>query len=328
MRAASYTGPVPTAPVAPDLALQVTAATRRLGDRRVLNHVDLAVARGSIVGLAGPNGAGKSSLLRAIGGRLKLDEGRVVIDGLESVAARRSGRLGVVPQDLALYVHLSVRENLGLWATLAGLPRAEVAQRVDEGLQWAGLTDRAAARLHTLSGGMKRRVNLVAGMLHRPALLLLDEPTVGVDADSRARLYEMLRDLRRGGTGILVVTHDLHEAAELCDDVAVLDAGRVLALGDIPTLVASQCGTQAEVVVITAPGARADAVLTSEGFVASADDEWSRPGDAAALDLAAVERRLSASGVPVIELRLRRPTLAGAVAAVLRQSQVRPEVRL
>ncbi len=310
-----------------DFALQVTAATRTLGGRKVLDHVDLAVARGSIVGVAGPNGAGKSSLLRAIGGRLRLDEGRVRIDGSDAAVARRTGRLGVVPQDLALYAHLSVRENLSLWATLAGLPRGQVAARVDEGLQWAGLTDRATARVHTLSGGMKRRVNLVAGTLHRPALLLLDEPTVGVDAESRDRVYDLLRDLKRGGLGVLIVTHDLHEAGGLCDEVALIDAGRVVAHGDVPSLVSSLCGTQAEVVVLTEPGARADTVLTREGFVATSDGEWSRPGDGVDLDLAAVARRLTESGVPVMEMRLRRPTLAGAVAAALRQARARPGVR-
>lgn len=318
---------MPSAPVATDLALQVTAVTRTLGGRQVLDHVDLAVARGSIVGVAGPNGAGKSSLLRAIGGRLRLDEGRLRIDGSDAAVARRTGRLGVVPQDLALYAHLSVRENLALWATLAGLPRGQVAARVDEGLEWAGLTDRATARVHTLSGGMKRRVNLVAGALHRPALLLLDEPTVGVDAESRGRIYDLLRDLKRGGLGVLIVTHDLHEAGALCDEVALIDAGRVLACGDVPTLVSSLCGTQAEVVVLTDPGAGANAVLTREGFVATSAGEWSRPGDGVDLDLTAVERRLTESGVPVMEMRLRRPTLAGAVAAALRQARARPGVR-
>lgn len=309
------------------LALQITAATRRLDGRLVLDQVDLAVARGSIVGIAGPNGAGKSSLLRAIGGRLRLDQGRVTIDGCDAAIARRTGRLGVAPQDLALYAHLSVRENLTLWATLAGLPRGQVTGRVEQGLQWAGLADRAAARVHTLSGGMKRRVNLVAGTLHHPALLLLDEPTVGVDAESRDRLYDLLRDLKRRGLGVLIVTHDLHEAASLCDDVVLLGAGRVLAHGDVPTLVSSLCGLQAELVVLTQPGARVDTVLTREGFVAVADGEWSRPGDGAVLDLAAVERRLAAAGVPVMEMRVRRPTLAGALAAALRQAPVREEAQ-
>jgi ABC-2 type transport system ATP-binding protein len=314
-----------SARVSSALALQVTAATRRLSGRLVLDHVDLAVARGSIVGVAGPNGAGKSSLLRAIGGRLRLDEGLVAIDGVAAATARRSGRLGVVPQDIALYPYLSVRENLALWVTLAGVHRGGVSDRVAEGLRWAGLTDRASARVDTLSGGMRRRVNLVAGVLHRPALLLLDEPTVGVDAESRARLYELLRDLRREGLGVLLVTHDLQEAADLCDEVALLDAGAVLAHGDVPALVASLCGKQSEIVVVTAPGAPAGAVMTREGFADAGAGLWSRPGGESAGEMAALERRLTAGGVPVVEIRLRRPSLAGALAAALARKRATHE---
>ncbi len=328
LRRARYTGQVPSLPDSRDLALQVTGATRRLAGRLVLDCIDLAVARGRIVGVAGPNGAGKSSLLRAIGGRLRLDDGVVAIDGRPAVEARRAGRLGVVPQDIALYAHLTVRENLTLWATLGGMPRGHVAARVTEGVHWAGLVDRASARIDTLSGGMRRRVNLVAGILHRPALLLLDEPTVGVDAESRGRLYELLRDLTHGGLGVLMVTHDLQEAADLCDEVALLDRGRVLAHGDVPALVASLCGTQAEIVVMTAPGGDADHVMTREGFVATADGEWSRAGDGSAGTLAALERRLAESGVPVLELRLRRPTLAGALAAALGAAHAAADARV
>ncbi len=310
-----------------DLAGQVTAATRRLGDRLVLDHVDLAVARGAILAVAGPNGAGKSSLLRAIGGRLRLDSGTVTIDGQDAAAARLAGRLGVVPQDLALHGYLTVRENLALWATLGGAARADVAARVDEGLRWAGLEDRAGARIDTLSGGMRRRVNLVAGVLHRPALLLLDEPTVGVDAASRARLYALLRDLARGGMGVLIVTHDLQEAAELCDDVVVLESGRVLAHGPVPALVAQWSGAAPEVVVVPVPGAPAADALAAEGFVDGGDGAWSRPGDGTAGELAAVEHRLGDAGVAVMELRLRRPTLAGAVAAVHRRARAGGDVR-
>ena len=323
---ARYTGPVPPSPDSRDLAVQISGASRRLDGRLVLDDIDLDVARGRIVGVAGPNGAGKSSLLRAVGGRLRLDHGAIAIDGRPGAEARRAGRLGVVPQDLALYPHLTVRENLTLWATMGGAARAGVAALVADGLEWAGLADRASARVATLSGGMRRRVNLVAGMLHRPALLLLDEPTVGVDAESRERLYALLRDLRASGLGVLLVTHDLQEAAALCDEVALLDRGRVLARGAVAALVATLCGAHAEVVVMTAPGARVDDTLAEEGFVAAAAGEWSRPGDGSAGALTALEQRLSARGVLITELRLRRPTLAGALAVALRDAREAPAV--
>jgi len=174
---------------------------------------------------------------------------------------------------------------------------------------------------------MRRRVNLVAGVLHRPALLLLDEPTVGVDDASRARLYALLRDLARGGMGVLIVTHDLQEASELCDDVVVLESGRVLAHGPVTALVAAWCGAASEVVVMPVPGAPVDAALAAEGFVDGGDGAWSRPGDGSPGELAAVERRLVDGRVAVLELRLRRPTLAGAVAAVQRRARAGGDAR-
>ena len=146
-----------------------------------------------------------------------------------------------------------------------------------------------------------------------------------LEAESRDRLYALLRDLRGQGLGVLLVTHDLQEAAALCDEVALLARGRVLARGDVPTLVATLCGSQTEVVVMTAPGARVGDALTGEGFVAAAAGEWSRRGDGSAGALAALERRLAECGVPVSELRLRRPTLAGALAVALRDAPATAE---
>lgn len=295
-----------------DLALEVTGASRRLQDRQVLRDVTLRVPRGSVVAIAGPNGAGKSSLLRAIGGRLSLDSGAIRIAGLDGAAARRAGRLGVVPQDLALNTHLSVRENLRLWSVLAGTPRGEAAARIATGLAWIGLADRARSRVDELSGGMRRRVNLLAGLLHRPALLLLDEPTVGVDRDSRERFYALLDDLRAQHVGVLLATHELDEAGAHCDTVVVLDQGVVVAAGSLAQLVPHDGG---EVVVVPASDAGA-AVLRAEGFAPAADGEWVRAA-LGAVDLADLDRRLAGGGVAVTEVRLRRPTLQGAVARAI-----------
>ncbi len=297
-----------------DPALEVAGASRRLGDRQVLGGVDLVVPRGALVAVAGPNGAGKSSLMRAIGGRLALDAGVIRISGVEAAAARRAGRLGVVPQDVALQPQLSVRENLRLWSTLAGTPRAEVARRIDTGLAWIGLADRARSRVETLSGGMRRRVNLLAGMLHQPALLLLDEPTVGVDADARERIYALLRELCARGMGVVLATHELEEAGQHCDTVVVLDAGRVVAAGARADLLAAHGGHDGEVVVVPA-SADASGGLRAEGFAPASDGEW--VSAAAAVDLATLERRLAGRGIAVAEIRLRRPTLTGVVARVI-----------
>jgi ABC-2 type transport system ATP-binding protein len=304
-----------TSPRTPDdPALEVAGVRRRLHDRQVLGGVDLVVPRGALVAVAGPNGAGKSSLMRVIGGRLALDAGSIRIAGDDAALARRAGRLGVVPQDVALQPHLTVRENLRLWGTLAGTPRQEVAARIEAGLAWTGLADRARSRVETLSGGMRRRVNLLAGMLHRPALLLLDEPTVGVDADARERIYTLLRELCAQGMGVLLATHELEEAGQHCDTVVVLDAGRVVAAGARADLLTAHGAHGGEVVVVPA-SADASGALRAEGFAPSSDGEW--VSAAGAVDLATLERRLADRGVEVAELRLRRPTLTGVVARVI-----------
>lgn len=297
-------------------ALEVRGAVRRLGTRDVLAGVSCDVGAGALVVLAGANGAGKSSLLRAIGGRLALDGGTLRIAGLDAAAARRAGRLGVVPQDLALDPHLSVRENLRLWGRLAGVPAAAIETRIVDGLARAGLADRAAARVETLSGGMRRRVNLLAGVLHAPALLLLDEPTVGLDRDSRRGVYALLDALRRDGTGVLLVTHDLDEAAAAADRVVVLHDGRVVADEAPDALIAAHCPPGGAIVVVPDEGADLSP-LSADGFTASLDGQWQRPEGTTPTDLRALDGRLRAAGVRVREIRWQPPSVAVAVAALV-----------
>ena len=312
-----------TVPATPSLALQVDGASRRLGDRLVLDRVDLGVPRGSIVGVAGPNGAGKTSLIHAIAGRLRLDAGTVRIDGLASPDARRQSRLGIVPQEIALYPQLTVRENLGILGRLSGLPSRGLGDRVTEGLAWAGLADRASSRVATLSGGMRRRVNLVAGTLHNPALVLLDEPTVGVDSEARGRLHALLDGLRRQGAGLLLASHDLEEVSALCDDVIVMSRGRIVARGSVAALVASAFGSGRELVVALDGGVSdaARATLEADGFVQVGELEWARAAGASLAALGEVEERFARGGLRLIEVRLREPSLRGAIAAILRDAE-------
>lgn len=299
-------------------ALAVSDVTCRLGTRLVLDGVQLTVQSGSITGLLGPNGAGKSSLLRAIAGRLPSASGTVRIDGLAPDAARRGARLGIVPQDIALFPHLSVRENLEVLGRLAGVPAPDLDARVREGLTWAGLADRAATLVPTLSGGMRRRVNLVAGTLHRPALLLLDEPTVGVDREARERLHDLLRSLRSAGMAMVLATHDLAEADELCDDVVVMARGRVVASGTVAEVVTRvlQGRRHWEVRLGTPVPDAATARLTAQGFREAEPGTWMADLARTAVAPDALAHELAALGATVREWRVVEPGLAAAVEAL------------
>jgi ABC-2 type transport system ATP-binding protein len=233
-----------TAPRGPELPLIVEAAVKRFDTVHALDGVGLSVRAGELVGLLGPNGAGKTTLIKAIAGRLALDGGTVSIFG----RARRRGdprpELGVVPQELAIYDLLTARENLEVFGALYGVSGPRLRERVTWALGWADLADRADEPVKRFSGGMKRRLNIACGMLHAPALLLLDEPTVGVDPQSRERIYEMLGSLRATGVSIVLTTHQLEEAERRCDRVVIIDHGRIVADGTVPELVQRALGTR------------------------------------------------------------------------------------
>jgi ABC-2 type transport system ATP-binding protein len=207
-----------------------------------LAALDLDVGAGELVGLLGPNGAGKTTTISMIAGVVTPSRGTVRIDGhdlaRDAFAARRA--LGLVPQDVALYEELTPRANLRFFGSLYGLAGAALASRIDWALEIAGLTDRAGARVSTFSGGMKRRLNLVAGLLHRPRLVILDEPTVGVDPQSRNFIFQAIRALvAEHGTTVLYTSHQMDEVEALCRRVAILDHGELIAVGDLADLVAA-----------------------------------------------------------------------------------------
>jgi ABC-2 type transport system ATP-binding protein len=198
--------------------------------RDAVTGLNLAIERGTIHGILGPNGAGKTTTLSILCGLIRPDGGRIEFgDGLTAGALRR--RLGYVPQDLALYPRLTARENLAFFGRLYGVTGKRLRTRIDALLATVGLADRARDRVETYSTGMMRRLNLAAGLIHEPEIVLLDEPTVGIDPQSRHRILESIAGLKRGGVTILYTTHYLEEAGRLCDRVAILDQGRVLLEG-------------------------------------------------------------------------------------------------
>ena len=304
---------MPTSPP----VLVVENARRAFGERQALAGVGLALFPGEIYALVGRNGAGKTTLIRAICGRVQLDAGSVRLGGADPAtdpAARR--RLGLVPQEVALYPDLTALENLEILGQLAGLPAAEARRRAREALNWIGLSDRASSRVATLSGGMKRRVNIAAGVLHEPALLLLDEPTVGVDPQARERIHEMLASLRARGMTILLTTHDLDQAALLADRIGILDDGVLRAEGTLSQLIASTLGRAREITVrLAAPpsGDRQQAALSRAGLVPDPAEPSKLQGIVAGEFVESVMAlgTLVEAGLLVLELSVREPSLYG-----------------
>jgi ABC-2 type transport system ATP-binding protein len=217
-----------------DLLLEVEDLAYAYGERHAVDGASFTIRRGEIFGLLGPNGAGKTTTISCIAGLKRRFTGALRFGGAPFQPADRGedrARLGSVPQELALYGDLTARENLDFFGRMSGLDGAGLAAAVERGLALAGLADRADDRVESFSGGMKRRLNLAAGDLHEPELLLLDEPTAGVDPQSRNHLYDSLEELRRGGRTLLYTTHYMEEAQRLCDRLAILDAGKVIAQG-------------------------------------------------------------------------------------------------
>jgi len=229
--------------------LEVSGACKRFGDTVALDGISLRVHPGEWVGLLGPNGAGKTTLVRAIAGRVRLDSGRVTMAVDPARHPPTRGAFGLVPQETALYPFMTARENLEVFGSLHGLRGAVLPERVAWALDWAGLTERADEPTARYSGGMRRRLNLACAVLHGPDLVLLDEPTTGVDPQSRERIFAMLDELRRAGKGLLHTTHQLDEAEGVCTRVVIIDRGRTVAEGTPAELVERTLGRAPEVIV-------------------------------------------------------------------------------
>ncbi|MDH3294723.1 MAG: ABC transporter ATP-binding protein [Acidimicrobiia bacterium] len=220
-------------PSAKGQVLTVSNLSKRFGDLQAVNDVSFHIGRGETYGLLGPNGAGKSTTISMIAGLLEPDTGHVEVNGHVISTRTTDGRqdIGYVPQDIAIYPDLSARENLRFFGELYGLGGSELKTRVAKVLELIGLTDRANDRTEDFSGGMKRRLNIGLGLLHSPRLLILDEPTVGVDPQSRNAILESVAQLGREGLSVLYTTHYMEEAERLCDRVAIIDEGRIVTEG-------------------------------------------------------------------------------------------------
>ncbi len=216
----------------------ITGLVKNFGEFRAVDDLSFRAEGGRVFGLLGPNGAGKSTAIGCISGLTKPTSGMITVNDHDIVREPRAAkrRLGVVPQELAIYPDLPARDNLRYWGAAFGLRGEELGQRVDDVLETIGLVDRAGDLPRTFSGGMQRRLNFGCGIVHEPTVILLDEPTVGVDPQSRERLYELVTEQRDQGACILYTTHYMEEAERLCDEIAIMDHGRMIAHGSLAEL--------------------------------------------------------------------------------------------
>ncbi|HEY1753517.1 MAG TPA: ABC transporter ATP-binding protein [Caulobacteraceae bacterium] len=304
----------------PGPILQARDVRHAFGARQALRGVTLEVRPGEIYALLGPNGAGKTTLVRAICGRLKPDGGEVRVAGRDPFRdGEARAALGLAPQALALYPQLTVAENLQAFASLAGLKgRRVVAEGIARAMAVTQTAERAGSLVRTLSGGFQRRVNIAAAVLARPPLLVLDEPTVGVDLQAREAIAEALRRLRGEGVAVLLVTHDLEQAEGLADRVGFLRDGEKVLEGAPEALIAEAFGGRLEVEVeVDHASEAAERVLAAEGLApAGQPGHWGRLA-ADGYGLAArLAKQLKAAGAEAREIRVRRPSLAHLFAHV------------
>ena len=211
------------------LPLRVEGAKKNYGKVTALAGVSFDVRPGELIGLLGPNGAGKTTAIRAIAGRVSLDSGSVQLFGRTLAPRDQRPEIGVVPQELAVYPKLTARENLEVFGELSGVTGKTLKTRVDWALDWSDLNDRAKEPTLRFSGGMKRRLNIACSLLHAPKIVLLDEPTVGVDPQSRNAIFSNLEELKRRGKTLVYTTHYMEEAERLCDRIIIVDHGKVIA---------------------------------------------------------------------------------------------------
>lgn len=222
--------------------IQVEKLSKSFGKLTAVDELEFEIPTGETFGLLGPNGAGKTTSISMMIGLLKPTAGRVTIDNRSPTEAGTRNQIGLSPQSLSLYEELTARENLDFFASLYHMTPNEIKDRVAWALDFAGLTDRSNDRVSTFSGGMKRRLNLACALIHQPSVVLMDEPTVGVDPQSRNHLFDCIGQLQSEGLTIIYTTHYMQEAQRLCDRIAIVDHGKLLALDSVNGLIEKHGG--------------------------------------------------------------------------------------
>ncbi len=294
--------------------LQCRELRKRFGEVVAVDGISFRVAPGETYGLLGPNGAGKTTTISIVCGLLERDSGEVVLAGepLTTGSIRAKAALGYVPQELALYPDLTARENLSFFARLYGMPKREARSRIAEVLDLIGLRERADDAAKEYSGGMKRRLNIGIGLLHRPRLLVLDEPTVGVDPQSRNAILESVERLGGEGIGVVYTTHYMEEAERLCDRIGIIDRGMLKAegtRGELVALVGEQDRVELSGSGDLEAGRRASEQLRAVEAASVGDSSISLVVHGARTVLPELLRRVAAAGVAVDGVEVREPNL-------------------
>ena len=275
--------------------------TKRFGEITAVDNISFEIHKGESFGFLGPNGAGKSTTINMLAGLLVPDKGQIFIDGASDPTRSHVRRmLGIVPQALALYDDLTAEENLAFFGRLYKLSGKVLKKRIDWTLDLVGLTERKGDRVKTYSGGMQRRLNLACGLVHDPQVLLLDEPTVGVDPQSRNLIFEKVSQLKEEGRTVLYTTHYMEEAERLCDRVAIIDNGRVLAVDTVENLIKNHAGpsfVHAQLASLPAPETELPGTLDGRNLRV----ETTNPMDTIV--------QLSSTGYEFVTIRIERPNL-------------------
>lgn len=293
--------------------IRVEDLEKSYGSLRAVDGISFEVSEGELFGFLGPNGAGKTTTLSMVSGLLKPDRGRVSIAEIDVWTSPKPAKkiLGLVPQDLALYEELSARENLMFWGSLFDLPRAQLKANIDLWLDRVGLKDRAKEAVSKFSGGMKRRLNLAIGLVHNPKVVLLDEPTVGIDPQARNKILDIIRQIAKEGTTILFTTHHLEEAEALCDRIAIMDHGKILDTGSVDEL--AKVAGDGDIVTVNGPFTAAEFRSVLEGekvnILSVAEHAGTVSLNPDEMKTAALLQKLGEGGIEIRDVSIQKPSL-------------------
>ncbi len=293
--------------------IRVKDLQKSYGSLRAVDGISFEVPEGELFGFLGPNGAGKTTTLSMISGLLKPDQGRVSIGEIDVWHSPKEAKriLGIVPQDLALYEELTARENLMFWGSLFHLPRSELKANIEVWLDRVGLKGRGREAVSKFSGGMKRRLNLAIGLVHNPKVVLLDEPTVGIDPQARKNILDIIREIVKEGSTILFTTHHLEEAEALCDRIAIIDHGKILETGSVEEL--AKVVGDGDIVSINGSftAVQLKSILENESvnILNAAEHTATMSLSHGGMNIAALLQKFSEAGIEVTDISMQKPSL-------------------